>query len=240
MPNNGIPAPRVPVLEQPNALMSRSWYRFMYDLFARFIENTGILKPTFGGTGLGTYTTGDMLYAPATDTLGKIPKPDVDSVLTMTSAGVPAWQHMSYGAFSSHKTQNADVANTAYRVIFDTTDVSKDVTIQEETRITCIHAGVYNVQFSAQLDKTGGAGPGLVWFWLRLNEVDVPWSSGQTRLQNTSSELIAAWNYVLEIPENGYVELLWATDDTTCVVRAQNASDVVPAIPSVILTVTQA
>lgn len=240
MPNNGIPAPRVPVLEQPGTLMSRSWYRYLYNLFARFSESTGILKTIFGGTGLGAYTKGDMLYASADDVLARVAKPDFDAFLTMTATGTPAWQHMSYGAFESRVTQVATVANTAYRVIFATTALSKDVTIQGGTRITCTHAGTYNIQFSAQLDKTGGAGPGLVWIWARVNGVDVTYSASQVRLQNTSAELVAAWNFVLEIPENGYFELMWATDDITCVLLAQSASGVVPGIPSVILTVTQA
>lgn len=240
MPNNGIPAPRVPVLEQPGTIMSRSWYRYLYNLFSRFVEATGVLKTAFGGTGLGTYVKGDMLYASDDDVLARVAKPDVTSTLTMTSTGVPSWQHMSYGAFESRVTQVATVANEAYRVIFNITDLSNDVTIQGGTRITCTHAGVYDVQFSAQLDKTGGAGPGLVWIWARVNGVDVTYSASQVRLQNTSAELVAAWNFMLEIPANGYFELMWATDDTTCVLLAQSASGVVPGIPSVILTVTQA
>lgn len=240
MPNNGIPAPRVAVLEQPGTIMSRSWYRYLYNLFARFVEATGILKTTFGGTGLGAYLKGDMLYASADDVLARVAKPDVTSMLTMTADGVPAWQHMSYGAFTSRLTQSAAVANTAYAVAFTDTDLSNDVSIVNDTQITCTHAGTYNFQFSAQLDKTGGAGAGLVWIWARVDGVDIPWSASQVRLQNTSSELVPAWNFVLDILAGGYFELMWATDDTTCVIRAQNASGAIPAIPSVILTVTQA
>lgn len=240
MPNNGIPAPRVPVLEQPGTIMSRSWYRYLYNLFARFVEATGILKTTFGGTGLNTYVKGDMLYASDVDVLARVAKPSVPSFLTMTTTGVPTWQHMSYGAFSSRDTQTVLVANTAYRVTFDTTDLSNDISIVGGTQITCVHAGTYNFQFSIQLDKTGGAGPGLVWVWARINGVNVPWSASQVRLQNTSAELILAANLVLPISAGGYFELMWATDDTTCVLLAQPAAGVVPAIPSVILTVTQA
>lgn len=240
MPNNGIPAPRVAVLEQPNTIMSRSWYRYLYNLFSRFVEATGILKTTFGGTGLGAYLKGDMIYASADDVLARVAKPDVTSMLTMTGTGVPAWQHMSYGAFSSTSTQSATVANAAYRVIFNRTDLTNDVTLVNGTQITCTHAGVYNIQFSAQLDKTGGAGAGLVWIWARVDGVDVPYSASQVRLQNTTSETVPAWNWVLSIPAGGYFELMWATDDTTCVLQAQSASGVVPVIPSVILTVTQA
>lgn len=46
---------------------------------------------TDGGTGIRTYATGDFIYASATDTLSKLTKPSVTSILSMSSAGVPSW-----------------------------------------------------------------------------------------------------------------------------------------------------
>ena len=244
MPNNGIPAPRVAVLEKPDSLMSRSWYRFMYNLFARFVEETGILKTTFGGTGLGTYATGDMLYASATDTLAAIGKPTESSYLGMSAAGVPSWNSLDYGAFESHSDQSAAAANTPYETNFSATTLSHGITLQKNadrinTQIACSKTAVYNFQFSVQFDKSGGTGPGLVWVWARINGEDVPYSASQVRLQNTSSELVAAWNFLLSMNAGDYFELMWATDDTTCIMSYIAASGDIPAIPSVILTVTQ-
>ena len=49
------------------------------------------IATTKGGTGLTGYTTGDLVYSSATDTLAKLTKPVATSHLTMTSAGVPSW-----------------------------------------------------------------------------------------------------------------------------------------------------
>lgn len=49
------------------------------------------IGPTLGGTGLSTYTTGDILYASATNTLAKLSAGSNGQVLGIT-AGVPAWQ----------------------------------------------------------------------------------------------------------------------------------------------------
>ena len=53
-----------------------------------------------GGTGLTSYTTGDILYASASNTLSKLPVSTDGYVLTLSS-GVPIWQEAS-GGTSDH------------------------------------------------------------------------------------------------------------------------------------------
>ncbi len=50
----------------------------------------GTLGPTKGGTGLSTYTTGDLLYASAANVLSKLAAGTDGYVLTM-AAGIPSW-----------------------------------------------------------------------------------------------------------------------------------------------------
>lgn len=49
-----------------------------------------VIGPTFGGTGLNTYTTGDMLYASATNTLAKRAIGSTGNLLTV-AGGLPTW-----------------------------------------------------------------------------------------------------------------------------------------------------
>ena len=58
------------------------------------------LGQSSGGTGFGTYTTGDILYASATNTLSKLPIGTSNQVLTVT-AGVPSWAAASAVAVTS-------------------------------------------------------------------------------------------------------------------------------------------
>jgi len=51
----------------------------------------GTLDETAGGTGISTYTTGDILYASASNTLSKLAAGTNGYVLTLT-AGVPTWE----------------------------------------------------------------------------------------------------------------------------------------------------
>ena len=146
---------------------------------------------------------------------------------------------LHYGAFSDTTTQTAAATNTAYAMTFNTTDSSNGVSVGSPTsRLVVAEQGVYNVQFSAQLDKASGA-TGVIHIWLRKNGTDVPNTASKVAVQGTAAEVVAAWNFVIQLEATHYVELMWATDDTNVQIVAASATSVWPAIPSVICTVTQ-
>ena len=145
----------------------------------------------------------------------------------------------NYGAFHDTTTQTAAVINTAYPVTFNATDLSSNVTIGTPTsRVITSVAGIYNFQFSIQLHKTN-ASVGFVYIWARINGTDVANSASKIALNGSQAETIAAWNFVLNMNANDYFELVWSTDDTGCQLLYNTTVAPVPAIPSVILTVTQ-
>jgi hypothetical protein len=143
-----------------------------------------------------------------------------------------------FGSFYDTTTQTAAAINTAYAVTFNTTDLTEGVYRGSPTsRIFVDEPGVYNFQFSAQLDKTSG-GTGIVDIWARINGADVANSAGRIQIQGNNAELITAWNFLTRMKAGDYFELMWAVDDTSCQLQAFAASAPIPAIPSVILTVT--
>ena len=151
---------------------------------------------------------------------------------------MPQLRNRAYGTFYDTTTQTAAVINTAYALTFNSTNLSNNVYIGSPTsRVYVAQNGVYNMQFSAQLDNTSG-GSHLIFIWLRINGTDVANSAGQVRLKGTDGELVTSWNYVEQLRAGDYVELMWSVDDTAVQILAQAAAAPVPAIPSVILTVT--
>lgn len=143
-----------------------------------------------------------------------------------------------YGVFHSTATQTAAVINTAYPMTLNTTDISFGVyTGTPNSRVYVDTEGFYNFQFSAQLHKTAG-GVGAIYIWARVNGVDIPDSATKIRIQGNNAETVGAWNFVLPINAGDYFELVWSTDDTSCEILALPASAPHPAIPSLILTVT--
>ena len=151
-----------------------------------------------------------------------------------------------YGAFQDTTTQTAASINTAYSVKLNRTDLSNGVSVVNDgsgnpTRITLANTGIYNIQFSLQLEKTGGSGNMVADIWIRKNGVDIPSTTGKVVLTGSAnaSPVIAAWNYVLDLAAGDYIQLMWSTSNTNVEIVAAVATSPHPAIPSAILTVTQ-
>lgn len=144
----------------------------------------------------------------------------------------------TYGSFYDTTTQTPAAINTAYAITFNSTDLSYGVYIGSPTsRIYVIADGVYNFQFSAQVDNTSG-GNHLIYIWYRVNGVDATYSASQVRLKGTDGELVAGWNFMVKLKAGDYFELMYSATDTSVQILAQAAAAPVPAIPSVILTVS--
>jgi len=143
------------------------------------------------------------------------------------------------GSFYLTTQQTIPVINTAYAIPFNNTADANQVAIGTTTsHIVTSVAGYYNFQFSLQLAKTGGSNVGI-WIWPRVNGVDI--AESNTKLQLTgssSSESVAAWNFVLPMNAGDYFELMWAADDTRAIIKAEAANAFSPAIPPAILTAT--
>lgn len=114
---------------------------------------------------------------------------------------------------------------------------STTINATKSSRVKVTQAGAYNFQFSIQLDKTTG-GTGLFFVWARVNDSDQAWSASQLRLQGNNAEIFVALNLIYTLNANDYFELMYSVDDISVQMLAQAASAPVPAIPSVILTVT--
>lgn len=143
-----------------------------------------------------------------------------------------------FGQFYDTTVQAAGAINTPQAITFNTTDVSNGVFLGTPTsRIIVDTEGVYNFLFSIQLDKTAG-GAGIFWVWPRINGVDVPDSNSQVRIQGNNAEQLVTVGYFFKLKANDYVEIMFAVDDITVQVDSFPASAFYPAIPSIILTVS--
>ena len=231
MPNpvniTNITPPRVQLVDPNTGLVSREWFRFFQSLFQ------------LTGNGQNDFTLQDLQIGPDSDaaSLAAVLQTEIQN-LSVSPPYTPQLVRHRYGSFYDTTTQTAAAINTAYAMTFNTVDLSVGVTRGTPTsRIYVDTLNVYNVQFSAQVDKTSG-GVGFVWVWLRKNGVNVPDSAGQIRIQGNNAEIIAAWNYIIELNAGDYIELMWEVDDTSVILLADAASAVHPSVPSIILTVT--
>lgn len=158
--------------------------------------------------------------------------------LAVAPAYTPQVVNGRYGVFSDSTTQTAAVINTAYPMSFDTTELSNGVYIGTPTsRIYVDRPGVYNFQFSAQLDQAAAAAHN-VYIWADINGTTQDRTGSKVTLVGNNAAVIAAWNFVFNMNEGDYFRLMWSTDNINCQITAAAAAAPVPAIPSVILTVT--
>jgi hypothetical protein len=150
-----------------------------------------------------------------------------------------------FGSYYSTATQTNPVASTMNLMTVNSTVYSNQLLLGGATdaatppsysRVYVNATGVYNIQFSAQADKTGG-GADSMFIWLRVNGQDVGYSASKVVISGPNAETIPAWNFVIVLKKGDYIELAWSSADTNMVLAAVAASAPVPAIPSVILTV---
>lgn len=222
-----IPASRVPVTDPQTGLVSRDWYRFFFNLF------------NLTGAGNNPVSLDDLQVGPSNDQNASLAAlEDQVQGLAVAPPATPQLPRHRYGSFYDTTTQTAAAINTAYAMTFNSTDAAMGVTIGTPTsRVYVDTANIYNIQFSAQIN-TSVSTDQLAWIWLRKNGTDVPNSASQIRTKGNGFAAIAAWNFLLSMNAGDYFELMWAVDSTGVFLANFAASAFHPAVPSIILTVT--
>lgn len=148
--------------------------------------------PTDGGTGITTYTTGDILYASASNTLSKLAIGSTDDVLTV-AGGIPSWAAPSttdpFAVMEEWDDFMTDVGNTTALSKLAWRLTSNGGTTQEGTG-TADHPGVLSTGVTstgAQLldlgDKTVLLGGGE---WILEYVMSIPTLSDATNTFSVS------------------------------------------------------
>ena len=126
--------------------------------------------------------------------------------------------------------------NVSGSFIYSTLITSSGITITNNSRITFANTGIYNIQFSAQMyAPTNNTN---VYIWFKKNGTNIPNSA--TIIDIGSADYgVAAWNYVDTFNSGSYAEIAYQSDQTTTQFQYAAATGNIPAIPSIIVTVTQ-
>jgi hypothetical protein len=150
----------------------------------------------------------------------------------------------AYGQFWSNASQTVASANTEYRFSFNNSDPTSNVTLgtgASNSRIIINQIGLYNIQFSAQVDKAlGGGTTASSYIWFKKNGTAVPDSAGFVTLDQ-NLQVVQSWNLLANVANVGdYYEIAYAASATvfSFPTIAGNAIIGYPASPSIIVTVT--
>ena len=147
-----------------------------------------------------------------------------------------------WGAFWSDVDQtNAGATSVNFMTVNNSDPSNNGVQIgATSSQIKVLNAGVYNIQFSAQVDKTDG-GTDELQVWFAKNGSNIADSTRIFTLEGNPDRLTAVYNYMVRLVANDYIQIAWHSADVNMFLHhdAAGASPTRPETPSVIITVHQ-
>lgn len=201
-----------------------------------------------------TWNPGDILYVHPT-LPGKLTKnkPTAPQVVISVAAVLKKnatsgillvrptiFPRLHYGTFVDKTSQLHTAINTPKAITFNTTEVANGHRRGTDTsQIIAEVSGLYNYKFSIQL-VSGNSAAKDVWIWFRKNGVDIPDSATRKTIVGNTVYDVAAWDVTVSMQPNDYFQIMWAVSDVAATIVAPPATAFCPAIPSVILNVTEA
>ena len=226
------------------------------------VTNFGKLRDlnTTGSLVGETWQLGDILYANPTIAGGLTRvKPTAPQNVTPMAAVVKVsstsgelfvrptiYPPFRYATFADKTTQTQSDINTPKAISYNTTEVTNGHRLDPDptdsnriTRVTALVSGRYNYKFSIQLVSDSSAAKD-VWIWFRKNGIDIPDSATRKTITGNGVYDVAAWDITVSMAENDYFQIMWAVSNIGATIPAPAATAFAPAIPSVILNITEA
>ena len=197
-----------------------------------------ILNGKTNNTGKITLATGN-----ATTTTLNDERISYDTKIVLVPYSANAFSDsIPYGAFQDSTDQTAASTTVAYPMTFNTTDYSNGVYLSNSSRLNVRNAGIYNLQFSAQLENQDNAQHDVdIWFRKNGTNIDKSNSIFTVPARKSASifgHVIAALNFFVELAANDYVEIIWRSESTLVSIEQTPAQSTPtrPATPSIIAT----
>lgn len=141
-------------------------------------------------------------------------------------------------AYSTATQTNTGNGTAPVAMIFENIAGANEMNIVNNTRISANHEGQYNIQFSAQVDKTDSNADDID-IWFALNGTAIDFSNTRLTLPTNNAKVVAAWNFITPMTKNEYIEIYWFSADTDMRLYAEQGqtNPTRPGIPSVIVTI---
>ena len=144
----------------------------------------------------------------------------------------------AYFSGYSSSTQLNTAVGSPVQMTLTATDISNDISLVAN-RLHFVKAGIYNIQFSAQLDRAS-SGTDIVSIWIQRDSTPEPWSAGHVTLSGNASQarLVASGNYIVSVLADTEISFWWssASPDVRLLAEAPSTH---PGVPSLIITAQQ-
>ncbi len=147
--------------------------------------------------------------------------------------------------YTSVATQTAASTTDGYVVSFDAALYEDAVSLVSSSRITFATAGVYNIEYTLQVENPTSTRSEDVRVWLRRNgTTNIPLSAKTFGVPAhkggaLSSFAVAHTKVMVTVAAGDYIEVMWATTDTVVKLPtfAATTSPAVPTTPSAVVSV---
>jgi hypothetical protein len=139
--------------------------------------------------------------------------------------------------------QDADItaaaADTAYKIALDDI-ITEGITLTGSplTEITFVEGGLYKLAFTAQIASSTSSTVEFR-FWPRLNGTDVTGSTIVASLHNNGATIVVSRTAIFSVNANDVLNVMWATDSTSGILKAHAATAYAPSSPSVTLVISR-
>jgi hypothetical protein len=199
----------------------------------------GIMNGKTNNTGTVTLATGNATTTTITDE-----RISVNSKIILIPFSDAAEEDAApYGQFSNNNDQTAPSTGTSAVVVWDTTEFSNGIYLSNSTRINVRNGGVYNVNFSIQLqNSTNDHQHADVWY--RVNGTDIARSASRFGIPSRKSTgdpaaMIGYMSLFLDLNAGDYIEIAGAVSNTGVTLENYAADSGIPrpSIPAAIISV---
>lgn len=175
-------------------------------------------------------------------------------IITYTGITATSFTGCTRGAYkttaSSHTSGSyvggaqGTTALTATLLQINTTDFTSGVTLSASSELVIAHAGIYNIQFSAQTTNAGNS-PDNFTIWLKKNGANLDATGSIATTPSSHGNIpgagIVAANFYVDALVGDKFQFYWSTDsgDTVLTTYPQAVTPSHPASPAMVVTVNQ-
>jgi len=142
------------------------------------------------------------------------------------------------GLFFNTAAQTFALANTAYPIVYNQTYLDNAVAIQSgsTSRIEVTVGGIYNFQYSGQLESTNNSSKDF-FLWIRRDGTNIGYSTRAYSISGSGTYRPVSFSFDIDLQAGQYIELMASASDTTLNLGASSAVSPHPGIPSSVMTV---
>jgi hypothetical protein len=149
------------------------------------------------------------------------------------------WDRMPVGAWYSTQDQFPTNADTPQAATINTTVFARDIVVVDSSKFKVSQAGIYNIEYTAQLHNTGGGGNSAhAHLYLAKNGNDITYSANRKSIIANNPYVLASRNFMVEAAVDDYFQIMLEVSHVGCGLEFE-LPNATPGIPSISVTINQ-